>query len=127
MNLYEFNQQGYDQMPDYNHDDLKRAKKKITKWLTDNEAFFYAFICNELRYYTIFKNLQKKQGAEIGPGIILDVASTLGAIKGIELNDSKTGIEFWIKSNVDNKTHMFLMFKYDEGVIDLCHRERKTN
>lgn len=127
MTLYEFNQQGYDQMPDYNSEDLKRAKKKISKWLKENEAFYYAFICNELKYYTIFKNSQKKLGAEVGPEIILEVASTLGTIKGIDLNDSKTGIEFWIKSTLDNKAHMFLMFKYDKGVIDLCHKERKTH
>lgn len=128
MNLYEFNQQGYDQMPDYNHDDLKCAKKTIEEWLNTNlSTKYYAFICNELRYYTIFVHHGRNYSTRTAANEILDVASSLGAIKEVASSYDKNGIEIWIKSNFDDKTHMYLLFNYDKGVIDLCPRNKRTH
>lgn len=118
MNLYELNQIGYSQLPNYNQDDFSFALLVIEKWIKEHFASYYMFLCNNQKYYTIYHNSFGKSIAEKAR-IIIDIAKNLGSIKSIELNESGDGIEFWIIPDGCEDIQMFLLFDYSRGVVEI--------
>lgn len=114
MTLYEMNQVAYNQIPKMPKAEIQKATEEIEQFLIKHDSKYYMMLNVDGRYYTVYTYNQehdvKKMAFEM-----MDVATTLGILKGIEVRDDM--IEFWIK---DNETcNMYAMFDYTQGVIEV--------
>lgn len=117
MTLYELNQAGYAALPKMTKAELEQAEEKIVNYLKSNDSKYYMMINNEINYYTLYTYNSLHDYEKMAKEMI-DVAKTLGSIKGIELSDSEEYIEFWILDKKD-MCRAYLMFNYEAGVIEI--------
>ena len=117
INLYEFNQMGYNSLPNYDEEDFNYAEQLIRNFLNKYPSKYYLLLNNDLHYYTFFV----KNGIVITDPVkeILSIVKELGNVKSIEIANSGDAIEFWINTLTDKECHMFLLFDYALGVIEI--------
>ena len=122
MTLYEFNQIGMANFPDFKEEDFLKATEEFESWIKNNsEVKYYMLLNKENSYYTLFniqssfalKDVSKTMFKEL-----CECLQTFGTIKSIDLTEDKTAFEIWVKDR-DEKTFMFLLFPYDLGVIKI--------
>lgn len=114
MNLYEFNQAGYNSLPKMTSVEIHKKLEQIKEFLHDNDGEYFMLVCNELKYYTLFHSTHVDWIRELIQEMI-GVVKSLGTLKAIEINDSM--IEFWVEKN--GECHMYAFFNYDRGVIEV--------
>lgn len=119
MTLYDVNKAAYKALPAKTNEELDLLEKKLSEYLRTHLSKYYMMLCNELKYYTIYtwdsrgdfyKNTNKMAWE------IIDVAKTLGAIKGIEFLDDGA-VELWIEA--DDDCNLYYLFDYERGVIEV--------
>jgi hypothetical protein len=112
MNMYDMNKNLIVQLPDISKKDLEAGKKKI------NEAAcigkYFMLLCNELKYYTVFKI--SATATEKIEDVVIECIECFGAtIKSIDTLDD--AIEIWIQK--DDEAYVMYFFNYDKGV-EIC-------
>ena len=112
MNMYDMNKNLIVQLPDISKKDLEAGKKKI------NEAArvgkYFMLLCNELKYYTVFKI--STTATEKIEDVVIECIECFGAtIKSIDILDD--AIEIWIQK--DDEAYVMYFFNYDKGV-EIC-------
>ena len=117
MNLYELNQSGYNSLPKMTKAEIERAKEKVLEFVNylPNNGGFYMFLCNELRYYTMFALQFLPNSKTNMVDTLFELTQSLGTLKAVEVDSGM--VEFWISK--DGECHMYAFFNYDEGVIKL--------
>lgn len=112
LNIYDMNKSIVSQLPVAKAKELTEGKKKI-KGLAAQGKYFM-LLCNELRYYTIFK-IEEQSETRFAQAVI-DCANDIGIIKSINYpDDNKQAIEIWIEDN--EGPHVMYLFNYDKGVV----------
>ena len=117
MSLYEINQNLMSQMPDYTPEQIKELENKVDSWV--NEKYlsnkYFMLLCNDIHYYTLFHlNPEKSDFRTVGEGLtylLYEAGYTISAEE--ECDDH---FEIWGKK--DKKAFAFMLFPYDQGVIN---------
>ena len=104
MTLYELNKSAYASLPDITDEQKEIAEHIIERFIAESNEDYFMLLNNELHYYTIFH------------WVVIDSLSY--HIKSIERTNDETAIEVWLTTQ-DNECHMFLLFGYTNGVIEL--------
>lgn len=115
MTLYEVNQQAYEQLPKITKAELESASKKMTEFFYQANSKYYMMLNHDKKYYTVFNTAKAQFFWEISNEVI-DVAKSLGQIKGIEVTEQGM-IEIWISNS--GECNMYALFPYDKGVIEI--------
>ena len=114
MTLYEMNQIAYNKLPKMPKAEIRRATEKLEQFLTEHDSKYYMMLNVDGRYYTVYTYNQEHDVKKMAFEMI-DVAKTLGILKGIEVQDDM--VEFWIQQ--DKTCSMYAMFDYTQGVIEV--------
>lgn len=114
MSLYEINQSIISQLPKYTAEQHADLISRINEWATfDTE--YYMLLCRDINYYTIFHfNPEDSEFDTLGAGVNLLLQEVGFTIHSDEILDKHC--EIWGKN--DNGTYAFMLFPYDEGVIN---------
>ena len=110
MTLYELNKANYAQLPTMKTDEIEIARLNIIKpWLKTNLDTHYLLMSPEMHYITILeydKANEEKMSKEV-----VSLATEVGAIKSIELENNNQGVEIW------NDDGMLMLMPYGRGVV----------
>lgn len=110
VSLYDMNKQIIAQSPSIQEHDAEKILQEYSgKHYANN---YFMMLNHEKRYFTLFaRNAAAVRSLATE---ILDCARSLGEIKTIETYDDR--LEIWIL--IDDEVFDFLLFEYDQGVID---------
>jgi hypothetical protein len=115
--MYEFNQVGYSSLPTMTKEDLHKAETTVKNFLSDNPSKYYMMLNNDEHYYTIYTFTDNYRFTDMAAEIV-DVATTLGEVKSIEISEDKHKVEFWITKGKD-ECIVYYLFDYAIGVIEV--------
>lgn len=118
IDLYSMNQGIVDTLPALRGDEVQKTAQLFFDWIDSNESNYYMLLCNELRYYTVFHNNNEFINKEQFWSELIDIANSAGQIKVLEV-DSNGVFSIWLNWNLDNKSHLFYLFPYEKGVVEL--------
>lgn len=114
MTLYEMNQMAYSKLSKMPKAEIQKAAKELEDFLIEHDSKYYMMLNADGRYYTVYVYNQEHNAEKMASEMI-DVAKTLGILKGIEVRDNM--VEFWIQQ--DKICSMYAMFDYTQGVIEV--------
>ena len=115
MSLYDINKNLISQLPKYNRARINDLEDRINKW--DNASKYFMMLCNDIHYYTVLSRTSHDLAAfpDLGQAavqMLLDNGYTIHADE--ECSDGH--FEIWVKQ--EEETYAFLLFPYDEGVVN---------
>ena len=120
MSLYEVNQAMISQLPAYDSSQLNELEDKLNDWaasfLSAGRRYFM-LLCNDYHYYTIFNKVEHQfaEFPDLGQAVIEGCLKSCSWTVHSDEN-CEDHYEIWIK--VHDNTYCFLLFPYDEGVIN---------
>lgn len=115
LSLYEMNKSVITKLPVYTDDQIKQLQATLDAW--DNTNYnYYMLLCNEARYYTVFHRTLSMISSftTLGEAVIKLLLEADYTIH--EETEYPDRFEIWIKK--DNETYVFILFPYDEGVVN---------
>lgn len=118
MTLYQFNQNIMSSQPALSGDGVRKGQLEFFDWISkqpDNPKF-YMLLCSELNYYTVF-HINDKATKEDFWNELYDIAKELGTLKAMEIDSGCFSI--WADWPQDNISHLFYLFPYDRGVVEV--------
>jgi len=130
--MYELNQNVISQMKDLTNTEIKKRMKLMRSWLYHSNEIYYALICWEYRYITIFRFPNKQYDEEIKT--IQQILVDLGPIKAIDphgmgealqvhqLEDHIQDVdafEIWLQPDPEKAPMMFMLFPYGGGIVEV--------
>ena len=114
--IYEVNKEICAQLPPLTEEEKQKSIAFIKEYLENTFNTFYMLMNHEVRYFTLFNDDSWCWGDyprhDKGAKTIFEIAESLGQVKTVTFDTSKTALEFWI----DDKIYLF--FPYDEGVVN---------
>lgn len=116
MTLYELNQNAYSRLSKMTSAEIKQAIDKNIKMFNDSDGYLM-LLCKELSDYTVFNVITMDNPIDLWEEII-DLLKSRGTLKAIEGKEDGT-VEFWVQCKNDDICHMYLLFNYNWGVIDI--------
>lgn len=117
MTMYEFNQIGYSSLPVMTEEELHNAEATIKNFLSDHSSKYYMMLNNEKHYYTIYTFTDNYRFADMATEIV-NIATTLGDVKAIEVSEDGNAVEFWI-TDIERECIVYYLFDYALGVIEV--------
>ena len=117
MSLYELNKNIISQLPAISKEAMNIAIEVINNYRMDTDNKYYALICRECGYYTMFNT--KEVGGEL-PDLstgIIECLANVGEIITINLDENGGAIEIWVRARDD--VFYFILFGYDQGVVTI--------
>ena len=132
VSLYQLNQGIITQMKDLTFTEIKKRMKLIRSWFYHNPAKYYALICWDYNYITIFhfpndnydeqvRELQENLLA-LGPIKAIDPHGEGQIIEMHQIEDHIEDIdafEIWVTWDEKDGPKLFMLFPYDKGVIEI--------
>lgn len=118
VNLYQLNQDIMSNQPALSGDGVRKGQLEFFDWiskLSDNPKF-YMLLCHELNYYTVF-HINDTATKEDFWNEFYDIAKELGTLKAMEIDSGCFSI--WVDWPQDNISHLFYLFPYDRGVVEV--------
>ena len=116
---YEINKMIIAQLPSLISNEQLAPSRELIKNFTHQHSFtgnaYYMLLCNDLRYYTVFNVYENRPDEENVENVVIDCLQDMGVIQQINPTEDGKAIECWIKN--DKGTFMFMLFRYDWGVI----------
>ena len=118
VNLYQLNQDIMSNQPALSGDGVRKGQLEFFDWISklpDNPKF-YMLLCHELNYYTVF-HINDTATKEDFWNELYDIAKELGTLKAMEIDSGCFSI--WVDWPQDNTSHLFYLFPYDRGVVEI--------
>lgn len=116
LNLYDLNIQLIEQFKDITDKETLNAKaKQITEFMNKFKNQYYLLYGKEIAYFTLFKKVENTENAG---DVVIECLENIGAIKCIDLTESKDAIEVWVKTPEGKVTCLYL-FPYDMGIVEV--------
>ena len=116
MNYYELNKQLVSQLPALTLEQIIQQKENVVEpFLSQVDSDYYMFLCNELKYYTIFNVNINMTEPTVGEELFACLHDFCDEIKSIERTDDGCAIEIWLTK--DEETYVMYFFDYAGGVI----------
>ena len=118
MTLYQFNQNIMSSQPALSGDGVRKGQLEFFDWISKqpDTPKFYMLLCSELNYYTVF-HINDKATKEDFWNELYDIAKELGTLKAMEIDSGCFSI--WADWPQDNISHLFYLFPYDRGVVEV--------
>ena len=117
---YAIHKQLFAQMEPLSEEKLKKKIKILDDWFETNYSCkfneYYMVICKEISYYTV---LHLKEEIQLSGTALVDLLLDRGPIIDITYNDLADAYECWVKENEDGEVHMYYLFTYDWGVVEV--------
>jgi len=128
--MYELNQNIISQMKDLTNTEIKKRMKLIRSWLYHRTSKYYALICWDYHYITIFNFPNDNYDDQVKS--IQDILINLGPIKAMDPHGAGKALELhWIENHIseidafeiwvtfkeEDGPRMFMLFPYDGGVV----------
>lgn len=117
FSLYDINKTVFEQLEPMSDEALLNAKAEVFKFLgetmVDEENDYWALICWERRYITIFHHTPGEE--EELTDVFMEIIESLGDVKDITNNEDGS-IEVWITDEKD--TYCYVFFNYKLGVVE---------
>ena len=104
--------------PALSGDGVRKGQLEFFDWISklpDNPKF-YMLLCHELNYYTVF-HINDTATKEDFWNELYDIAKELGTLKAMEIDSGCFSI--WADWPQDNISHLFYLFPYDRGVVEV--------
>lgn len=119
MSLYELNKNIISQLPMITEEGIDTAINLIREYRTTTDNKYYALICREYGYYTMF-NTKEVHGelSDLGTGVF-ECLSNVGEIITVNRDENGLAIEIWVRAKDD--VFYFILFGYDQGVVTIEH------
>lgn len=94
---------------------------RTTSWAWDTYCRYVMLLCNERKDYTIFhiNDLDLDSGRPEYKEALIDCLHNRGEIYDIHVTEDKMAYEIWLKTNDDKEFHVYYLFPYDNGVIEI--------
>lgn len=116
LNLYDLNVQLVEQFKDITDKETLNTKaKQITEFMNKFQNQYYLLYGREIYYFTLFKKVENTENAG---DVVIECLGNVGAIKCIDLTETKDAIEAWVKTPEGKVTCLYL-FPYDMGVVEV--------
>lgn len=118
ISLYQLNQNIMSSQPALSGDGVRKGQLEFFDWISkqpDNPKF-YMLLCHELNYYTVF-HINDTATKEDFWNELYDIAKELGTLKAMEIDSGCFSI--WADWPQDNISHLFYLFPYDRGVVEV--------
>ena len=118
VSLYQLNQDIMSNQPALSGDGVRKGQLEFFDWISklpDNPKF-YMLLCSELNYYTVF-HINDTATREEFWNELYDIAKELGTLKAMEIDSGCFSI--WVDWPQDNISHLFYLFPYDRGVVEV--------
>ena len=118
VNLYQLNQDIMSNQPALSGDGVRKGQLEFFDWISKlpDNAKFYMLLCSELNYYTVF-HVNDTATKEDFWNELYDIAKELGTLKAMEIDSGCFSI--WVDWPQDNISHLFYLFPYDRGVVEV--------
>ena len=122
IDMYSFNRVNMGQLPYLEtKDELESAKLFIKNYINKTCSEFYMMLNHDLRDFTLF-NFKNGILTDIKINImaddIIECMNNRGfGLLDVGLDEADAAIEIWVKDRETEAVHMFLLFPYDNGVI----------
>lgn len=128
--MYDLNHDLIAQLKDLTPTEIKKRMKLIRSWLYHDTDIYYALVCHEWHYITIFRFPNDNYDDQIKE--IQEIITSLGPIKAIDPTglgkavemhhiedkiDQIDAFEIWIK--IDDDMKMFMLFPYGGGIVEV--------
>ncbi len=129
--MYDLNKDIIAQIKDMTPTEIKKRMKLIRSWLYHDTDIYYALICWDFNYITIFRFPNENWDEQVKE--IQEIITSLGAVKAIDphnggkamdlhhIEDEVENIdafEIWIKLEEYQEPKMFMLFPYGGGIIE---------
>jgi len=132
MSLYDLNKDIIAQMKNLTSTEIKKRMKIIRSWLYHNPAKYYALICWDYNYVTIFHFPSDNYDAQVNE--IQEILTALGPIKAIDPHNNGQAVEahqiedhitdvdafeIWLTWYEEDGARLFMLFPYDGGIVEV--------
>ena len=125
-NVYDMSKNIVGQFKPLNALELASAQTRVEEWLEkttdDSGVRYWMLLCRERNDYTVFAAHPHINDPvyDIGgiAGEVLGCASDRGTILDVCLDDNEKAYEIWVNTADDSEIHMYLLFPYNQGVIE---------
>ena len=109
VSQYQLNQTYYKNLPEMTYEQIEEKKEMIEQFLMPH--IYFLLLNNDLHYYTFIED----NFEDID--VLIDLVTSLGELKAIELNEDAPMIEFWVEK--DDVCHMYGLIEYSKGWIEI--------
>ena len=94
---------------------------RICGWIWQDYTRYLMLLCNERKDYTLFhiRNFDTDDGRPEFKDAIIDCLNNRGVVYDIHLTEAKDAYEIWLKTFDDDDFHVYYLFRYDNGVIEI--------
>ena len=119
---YAIHKQLFAQMEPLSGEKLKRKLAPIDTWFQKHylsNVRFFMLMCKENSYYTVLHLNDGKFTHVSATNMLINLLTDRGPIIDITYNELSDGYECWVKENEDGEVHMYYLFTYDWGVIEV--------
>ena len=118
VSLYQLNQDIMSNQPALSGDGVRKGQLEFFDWISKlpDDPKFYMLLCHELNYYTLF-HINDTATREDFWNEFYDIAKELGTLKAMEIDSGCFSI--WVDWPQDNISHLFYLFPYDRGVVEV--------
>lgn len=117
MSLYDINKNIFAQLEPMSDENLRQVHAQVFKFFGDTMQSvsnnYWALICWEKRYITIFRELPTSD--EELSDIFMEIIEGLGDVKDVTDNE-QGALEIWITDEQD--TNCYLFFNYTAGIVE---------
>lgn len=126
VSLQDINKGIFAQLTPMTDEKLRDVHSQVYKFLGDTmkdcDNDYWALICWERKYITIFhndSNLKSKKDCEELSDVFMEIIEYLGDIKDVSDN-GHDALEIWIteKNKENPETYCYLFFNYKNGVVE---------
>lgn len=117
MSLYELNKNIISQLPVITEEGIDTAANLISEYRVNTNNKYYALICREYGYYTMF-NTREALGElpNLSTGVF-ECLSNVGEVITVNQDEGSGAIEIWVRREED--IFYFILFGYDQGVVTI--------
>lgn len=132
VSMYELNQNIVAQMKNLTSTEIKKRMKLIRSWLYHDSDIYYALICWDFHYITLFHCPNDNYDEQIQQ--MQEILTSLGTIKAIDPHhmghamdmhhiedniEDVDAFEIWIQLADEDVPKMFMLFPYGGGVVEI--------
>lgn len=122
LDVYSFNRVNMGQLPYLETaEEIESVKTYIKNYINSTGSEFYMMLNHDLRDFTLFnfKNgILNDIKIKVMADDIIECMENRGfGLLDVGLDEAEIALEIWVKNVETEAVHMFLLFPYDNGVI----------
>ena len=122
IDMYSFNRVNMGQLPYLEtEEEINGAKNIIRNYLKTNASNYYMLLNHDNRDFTLFNFRENITGLKIDvmTNDIIECMENRGfGLLDVGLDEAGCAIEVWVKDRETETVYMYLLFPYENGVIE---------